>query len=154
MATNAPSGPRNRTPVLAKPAIQRATPRVVECTSPRILVVEDDEDIARSLSIRLTHGGFEVSGAATMEEALEQLASQDFDAAILDKSIPGGDGIELLARIRSDSRTQKLPVIILTASMLGEHEDEAMAAGASAFMHKPFDSAVLMGELEQLVHRE
>ncbi|WP_419190460.1 response regulator [Saltatorellus ferox] len=159
MSTNAPPSPNSEasnptTPIESAPVCLRATPRVIECLSPLILVVEDDEDITRSLCIRLKYNGFEVETAATMDLALEQLERLKPDAAIVDMSIPGGDGIMLLEHIRSQAKSRDLPVIILTASVRGELESNALAAGASCFMHKPFHAPDLLGELDRLTGRE
>lgn len=114
---------------------------------PRVLVVEDDEDIMRALSIRLRVNGFEVVAAGSLREALERSAEGPLEAAVFDVSFPGGDGMQLTRELRSRGATAALPVMILTASMRPGVEAEALSAGATGFMRKPYDATALVSAL-------
>ena len=100
----------------------------------RVLVVDDERLVRWSLSQRLSARGWNVTEAGTAAEALAAPAP---DAAILDYKLPDGDGIELLRRLRHID--PDLPVIMLTAHQDTELIVEAMKAGASDYLTKPFD---------------
>jgi two-component system OmpR family response regulator len=102
----------------------------------RILVIEDESAIADFLERGLRAEGYSVSCAATAREGERQATAGDVDLVILDRRLPGADGLEVLDRIRETRRA--LPVIVLTA--LGEIEDrvEGLDRGATDYMAKPF----------------
>ncbi len=134
--------------------VAEPTARGVEASNeahkrPRILVVEDDEDIMRCLAMRLELSGFEVLGAGDHRSALELAEGSPPDAAIFDISFPGGDGVMLTKELRERAATEQLPVMILTASMRPGIEEEALASGATGFMRKPYDSRALVSELKR-----
>jgi DNA-binding NtrC family response regulator len=100
----------------------------------RVLVVDDERLVRWSLGQRLTARGWNVTEAASAAEAVNAPAP---DAAILDYKLPDGDGIEVLRRLRHVD--PDLPVIMLTAHQDTELIVEAMKAGASDYLTKPFD---------------
>jgi two-component system response regulator AtoC len=100
----------------------------------RVLVVDDERLVRWSLGQRLTARGWSVTEAASAAEAIGAPAP---DAAILDYKLPDGDGIEVLRRLRHVD--PDLPVIMLTAHQDTELIVEAMKAGASDYLTKPFD---------------
>jgi two-component system, OmpR family, KDP operon response regulator KdpE len=116
----------------------------------RILACDDELQILRALRLTLRPAGYEVTTAATVEEALDALALRQFDAAILDLLLPDGNGIELTAEIRKFSR---IPVIVLSA--VGEEEEKvrALRAGADDYITKPFGPDELMARLEAVLRR-
>ncbi len=116
-----------------------------------ILVVDDYIVQQRVLRQVLTTAGYEVTVAGDGAEALDYLAEADYALAILDIAMPGMDGIEVLKRIRADSRLYDLPVIMLTAS--GEDSDKAAArsAGANVFLSKPASSHEIVSTVEGLI---
>jgi two-component system, NtrC family, response regulator AtoC len=100
----------------------------------RILVVDDERLVRWSLAQRLTARGWAVTEAGSAAEALNAAPP---DAAILDYKLPDGDGIEVLRRLRQSD--PDLPVVMLTAHQDTELIVEAMKAGASDYLTKPFD---------------
>ena len=101
-----------------------------------ILVVDDHPDIRRAMSLLLELEGYQVSVAASGEEALASLASPPLPhCVILDLSMPGMDGFDVLRAIRDDDRLKSLRVIVYSAHD-GPLKDRAMAAGADAFVLK------------------
>lgn len=118
--------------------------------SRRILACDDELQILRALRLTLRPAGYEVVTTATMEEALDALALNQFDAAILDLLLPDGDGVGLTERIREWS---ELPVIVLSA--VGEEEPKvrALRAGADDYITKPFGPDELMARLEAVLRR-
>jgi CheY-like chemotaxis protein len=116
-----------------------------------ILVVDDHQlnlSLARTL---LTDEGYTVLTAADGETALETFASTPPDLALLDVSLPGIDGLEVLRRIRADAATAAIPVIVLTAGALPEEEERAWTAGCDAFHTKPPDVDRLLADVARLL---
>ncbi|MGB8543760.1 MAG: response regulator, partial [Azonexus sp.] len=107
-----------------------------------VLVVDDDEDILRLLSIRLRARGFRVSTAASAEEALARIAVDPPRAVVSDVRLPGRDGLALFEEIRSTRPT--LPVILLTAHGTIPDAVDATSRGVFGYLTKPFDSQVLL----------
>ncbi|WP_019142388.1 sigma 54-interacting transcriptional regulator [Noviherbaspirillum massiliense] len=112
-----------------------------------ILLVDDDPDLLRLLSMRLTAAGYRVTEAASAEAAQLQLALGRPSLVITDVRLPGRDGLALF----DDIRTQYagLPVILLTAHGTIPDAVDAIARGAFAYLTKPFDGKVLLDKVSQ-----
>lgn len=117
----------------------------------RILVVEDDAELARRLGAALGEAGFAVDYAADGEEALYFGETQDFDAIVLDLGLPKMSGLEVLKRWRRGGR--KAPVLVLTARDAWSDRVEGLNAGADDYLGKPFQSAEVVARLRALVRR-
>jgi CheY-like chemotaxis protein len=115
-----------------------------------VLVVDDHRMNLSLASALLTDEGYTVLTAADGETALETIASTPPDLALLDVSLPGIDGLEVLRRIRADPATAAIPVIVMTAGALAEEEDRAWAAGCDAFHAKPPDVDRLLADVARL----
>lgn len=114
----------------------------------RVLVVDDELAMRESIAAWLAQDGYEVAKAADASEALALLEQQEFGLALVDIKMPGMDGVELLGRIK-DEYPETL-VVIITAYGSIESSVEAMKAGASDYLLKPFDPEQLMLLLEKL----
>ena len=109
-------------------------------TPARILVVEDEQDIADVLLDYLRHAGYAPEHAADGRTALQVLtAPQPPDLTLLDVMLPGIDGLEVLRRIRADQRTALLPVVVLTTSREPLDLAQAYRLGANSYIRKPVD---------------
>ncbi|MDD2752679.1 MAG: response regulator transcription factor [Candidatus Omnitrophica bacterium] len=109
----------------------------------RVLLIEDDQDLATLVKAFLAHSGFLVSLAYDGKEGLEK--SQDKpDVIILDLMLPKIDGVEVLKRLKYDPKTVMIPVIILTARGESEMIFETMEAGSFDYIIKPFDNKELL----------
>jgi two-component system OmpR family response regulator len=117
----------------------------------RILLVEDDAELARRLGAGLSDAGFAVDFAADGEEALFLGETQDFDAVVLDLGLPKLSGLEVLRRWRRGGR--KAPVLILTARDAWTERVEGLNAGADDYLGKPFQTAEVVARLRALVRR-
>ena len=98
----------------------------------RILVVDDDLHIRRLLQATLTRGGYTPIEATTAAEALEQARAANPDAILLDLGLPDLHGREVLHRLKSDPETSRIPVVVITSSVLSDAEQrgiETLAAG-------------------------
>jgi two-component system, OmpR family, response regulator len=112
---------------------------------PKILIVEDEEKIARVLELELTHEGYEVAKVMDGFEGLTIFREQSFDLVLLDIMLPGMNGIELLRRIRSkDSNT---PVLLLTAKDSVEDKVAGLDLGANDYITKPFQIEELLARV-------
>lgn len=105
--------------------------------SKRVLIVDDEKNMRWVLGQSLSGDGFEVSEAVDGKEALAAVAEQEPDVMVLDHRMPGKDGMEVLRTVRSKGMT--FPIIMLTAHGNVATAVEAMKAGASEYLTKPFD---------------
>ncbi|MEU4980855.1 response regulator [Streptomyces sp. NPDC021969] len=121
--------------------------------SGRILVVDDNKVIRQLIRVNLELEGFEVVTAGDGAECLEVVHQVRPDAVTLDVVMPRLDGLRTAARLRADPRTRDLPIAIVSACTQYE-VDAGFAAGADAFLSKPFEPAELVGLVRQLVERK
>ena len=110
----------------------------------RILVVDDDENILNLERTILEQKGFEVTAAAGGAEALQLLATRDFDLVLLDVMMPEVDGFTVCRKIKEDGRLKDTPVIFLTAKGGGEALAEGFESGAVMYINKPFTANKLL----------
>ncbi len=103
----------------------------------RILCVEDDSDVCSMMTSLLGLIGYEVVSAETVNDALAKIKDEQFDLYLLDNWLPGGSGIELCKTIRE--RTQSIPVIFYSGAAYDEDEQQALEAGADAYLIKPVE---------------
>jgi two-component system OmpR family response regulator len=118
---------------------------------PRVLVVEDERKVLRSLERGLRGEGYDVIGAATGEEGLRFATTQPFDCVILDLLLPGKDGLQVLAELRRSGKA--VPMLILTALDTIEDRVIGLDAGADDYLVKPFAFAELLARLRVLLRR-
>ncbi len=116
----------------------------------RILIVEDEPDLLRSLAQALREEGYAVDTAADGEEGLYKAESWDYDAIVLDVMLPKLDGWELLKRLR---KTKKTPVLMLTARDGSRDRVRGLDTGADDYVVKPFDLSELLARLRALIRR-
>lgn len=114
----------------------------------KILVVEDDQDIVEALSLRLEAAGYEVIKAYDVILGTMAAINSKPDLAILDVSMPGGNGLILAERIKENPEVANMPFLFITASKKPEIREQAMALGASGFIEKPYDAKELMDMVE------
>lgn len=117
----------------------------------RILIVEDEESLLKLETILLQVKGYEVTGAATGNDALEKLARNSFDLVLLDIMLPDIDGFEICSKIRKEPRTAGIPVVMLTAKKSPVDQERGTACGANAYLTKPFKSAMIIEVIEGLM---
>ena len=117
----------------------------------RILVVEDDDLIARGIVAGLRAYGFTADTVPSLAQAELALSHAACDAMVLDRGLPDGDGLSLLARLRE--RGDGLPVLLLTARDAVEDRIEGLQGGADDYLVKPFDLGELVARLHALIRR-
>jgi two-component system KDP operon response regulator KdpE len=116
----------------------------------RILVVDDDSVLQRTLRLNLRARGHEVSVAATGTTALAAFLAEQPDLVILDLGLPDLDGVEVLRRLRQSSA---VPVIVLSARQQADDKVEALDEGADDYVSKPFNVDELMARVRVALRR-
>jgi CheY-like chemotaxis protein len=114
---------------------------------PRILVVEDVPVVLAVLRMRLEAEGFEVIAARDGVEALDQARDSHPDLMLLDLMLPRLSGERVCQELRGDPRRRALPIIVVSARVGEAERLRALAAGADAFLSKPYDVGALLGEI-------
>ncbi len=119
----------------------------------RILVVEDESAIAELIAINLRHAGFEITIAATAEDAQREVDRALPAMVLLDWMLPGQSGLSLARRWRADERTRELPVIMLTARSEEADTVTGLEAGADDYLTKPFSPKELLARIRAVLRR-
>ena len=117
----------------------------------RVLVVEDDKDIASQLKQALTHSGYAVDVAPDGEEGLYMGQEFPIDLAIIDVGLPKLNGIELVKKLRAAGKM--FPILILTARGKWQDKVEGLEAGSDDYLVKPFQLEELLARLNALQRR-
>jgi DNA-binding response OmpR family regulator len=120
----------------------------------RILVCDDDELLLDLLRFRLAARGYSVTAAHDGGEALAKIAEEKPDAVVLDAMMPVVDGFEVLRRIRENSETADVPVVMLSARKKERDIVGALELGANDFVVKPFIPEELLARLARLLGEE
>ena len=110
--------------------------------SKRILIIDDEELVIRSLSNALKRSGYEVMVAKRSEDAIIMIEEEEFDLMISDIRMPGLNGVETVRRIfesLKDRNVSKVPAIFITGYADEKIETEARSLNPKAYIHKPFD---------------
>jgi len=120
----------------------------------RILVVEDEQDVAGLLQARLEANGYEVHVEACGRAALAEARELRPDLVILDLMLPDMDGYTVSAELRAMYRAWTLPILMLTARDKLRDKLRGYCAGADAYLTKPYDAGELLGAVARLLHHE
>ncbi|AJE13667.1 MULTISPECIES: response regulator transcription factor [Stutzerimonas] len=125
---------------------------MTESASQRILMVEDEEDIAFLIRFLLERHGFAVEHAADGRQALDCLATNaPPDLALMDIMLPYHDGLELIERLRAQPGWETLPVLMLTAKAREVDVVRALELGADDYVTKPFQPEELLARIRRLL---
>ena len=118
----------------------------------KVLIVEDENQIARLIELELSYEGYQVDIAVTGKEALEKTEKFKPDLIILDWMLPEIDGLEVTRRIRSDGN--EVPVIVLTGK--GNLSDKVISldSGADDYLTKPFATEELLARMRAVIRRK
>lgn len=116
--------------------------------SPRLLVVDDEPQIVRSLTPGLVAAGYDVQSAGTGRDALQMIAASAFDILIVDLGLPDMDGKQLIAQVREWNNT---PILVLSARDAEQEKVDALDLGANDFVNKPFSIQELMARLRAIL---
>jgi twitching motility two-component system response regulator PilG len=110
----------------------------------RIMVIDDSPTIRKILSLTLESAGYSVLAEADGESGLKRLANEVPDLVLLDIAMPGIDGYETCKRIKGDSRTSHLPVLMLSGKDALFDKVKGHMAGANEYLTKPFEAATVL----------
>jgi two-component system alkaline phosphatase synthesis response regulator PhoP len=132
---------------------QPSSPVELTAMAARILIVEDDPDIAQLVTRYLGKAGFTCEHASSGREALEMLAATLPDLMMLDLMIPQVDGLEVCRRVRADDATAGLPIIMLTARAEESERIVGLELGADDYLAKPFSPNELVARVRALLRR-
>ena len=119
----------------------------------RLLFVEDHADLATWVSKTLRQSGFTVDLVGRGDHALSALLTHTYDLLILDLSLPGLDGLEVLRQVRRHEKTARTPVLVLTARSTLEDKVKGLNLGADDYLAKPFELAELEARIRSLLRR-
>ena len=122
-------------------------------SAPRVLVVEDEINVALLISYNLEAEGYVVQSVERGDEAELRLAENAPDLLILDWMLPGVSGIEICRRLRAREATRTLPIIMVTARREESERVRALALGADDYVVKPFSVIELMARVRALLRR-
>lgn len=117
----------------------------------RILIADDEPAIALSLEFLLNNGGYETRLARDGEEALRSAGAFQPDLIVLDLMLPLMNGLEVCRTLRADPRQARLKVVMLTARGGAADIENGHAAGADAYLVKPFSTQDLLGQVSRLL---
>src|ERR687885_477068 len=118
---------------------------------PSILLVDDDQNVLRSLRAALESHGYRVRSALNGPMALEACAAERPDVVLLDLALPGLDGVEVCRRLRNWSR---VPILVLSARVNEAQKVQALDAGADDYVTKPFGTEELLARIRAALRRE
>ena len=118
----------------------------------RLLLIEDERELARVLRQALEEEGFQVDWAADGEEGLFKAGEVEYDAILLDLMLPGLDGFEVLSRLREPGR-RAVPVLVLTARDGVPDRVRGLNLGADDYLVKPFDLEEMLARVRALIRR-
>lgn len=119
----------------------------------RVLIVEDEADIANLIHFHLSREGYSPSIAATGRKALEAIERDRPELVVLDIMLPDLDGLEVCRKLKRDPTTQQIPIVMVTAR--GEESDivVGLELGAEDYVTKPFSPRVLMARVKAVLRR-
>ena len=119
----------------------------------RLLLIDDDIRLTDMVGGYLRHNGFEVDTAASLAAGRDRLKQDSYDALVLDLMLPDGDGLDFTRELRSQPRTRRLPLLMLTAR--GEPMDRivGLEIGADDYLPKPFEPRELLARVKALLRR-
>ncbi|HEX6362772.1 MAG TPA: response regulator transcription factor [Albitalea sp.] len=119
----------------------------------RLLLIDDDARLTAMVGDYLRRAGYEIDIAGSLAAGRERLRHVGYDALLLDLMLPDGDGLDLTRELRADSRTRRLPLLMLTAR--GEPMDRivGLELGADDYLPKPFEPRELLARVKALLRR-
>ena len=109
-----------------------------------ILIVDDNADVRKALSLRLRANGYDVLMAADGLSATAAIVKKEPNLVILDLGLPCGDGFAVLERLQQNDRLAEIPVVVLTGRGKTNNMNRALGAGAAAFLQKPVEDGPLL----------
>ena len=119
----------------------------------KVLVIEDEPDIRKTVEYNLTREGYEVSGCGSISEAKALLENPNFSIILLDLMLPDGSGLDLCKQIKSNPETNEIPILILTAKDDEVDKVVGFELGADDYVTKPFSVRELILRVKAILKR-
>jgi CheY-like chemotaxis protein len=116
----------------------------------KILLVEDNSDLSDFLSVYLHSLGYETSRARTSAQGISKALAEVPDIIITDLNLPDMTGVDAAAILKQDPATSDIPIVLLTATAVGEWKDKAFNAGVAEYLIKPISPLKLANVLRRL----
>jgi len=117
----------------------------------KILVIDDDQDLALGLKVRLRANSYATVFATDAISAISQAVKENPDLILLDLGLPGGDGFVVMERLDNIESLSSVPVIVMSARDPQGHRDRALGAGAKAYIQKPVDNDELLATIRKVL---
>jgi two-component system, OmpR family, alkaline phosphatase synthesis response regulator PhoP len=119
----------------------------------RILLVDDESDLVEMVKMRLGANDYDVIVASDGQEALDKARSEKPDLIILDVMLPKMDGYKVCRMLKFDEKYRHIPIIMFTARAQESDRQTGEQVGADAYITKPFDPAVLLLKMKDLLNK-
>ncbi|MCX5713543.1 MAG: response regulator [Candidatus Omnitrophica bacterium] len=119
----------------------------------RILLVDDEEDLVKTVSFRLEANGYEVTSAYNGLEAMDKAHKEKPDLIILDIMLPKMDGYKVCGLLKNDSRYKETPIIMFSARAQESDMKMGEEVGADAYITKPFEPKTLLDKISELLNK-
>lgn len=119
----------------------------------KVLVIDDEKGLSQALAIRLRAAGFLASTADNGLAGLSAAHGDPPDAIVLDMRMPDMDGFEVNARLKQNPHLSAIPVVFLSANVQDSARHAALAAGAVAYLTKPYDAHEVIGTVREAISR-
>jgi CheY-like chemotaxis protein len=120
----------------------------------RVLIVDDERDIVKALTIRLQRAGYEVVTAFDGAQGIFMAHKEKPDLILLDIRMPAGNGFSVAEKLKQSTDTLAIPVIFLTGSPEKNSEEKAMALGARFYVKKPYDPEELLDAIARALEKD
>lgn len=120
---------------------------------PTALIIEDNENNLELIKFILEQANYKTRSVMTGLEGVQQVITIPPDFVILDIQLPDINGLEVLKRIRAHPRGKDVPVIAITSYAMSGDREKLMAAGCTAYIEKPIDPILVIGQIEQVLGR-
>ena len=120
----------------------------------KILIVDDERDIVKALTIRLGANGYQVVSAYDGVQGVFLAHKEKPDLILLDIRMPAGNGFSVAEKLKQASRTTRIPILFLTGSPEREAEEKALALGARFYIKKPYDPEELLDAVKRALEKK
>jgi len=127
---------------------------MAETAEKKILVVDDEPDVASLLNLMLKTQGYNVITAGDGQEALEKARTENPDLILLDVMLPRLDGYKVARMLKFDENFSHIPIIMLTAKIQDKDKQTGLEMGANDYVTKPFDTAALLAKVKEMLDKQ
>ena len=117
----------------------------------KILLIDDDQDLALGLKVRLRANNYTTVFATDAVSAISQAVKENPDLILLDLGLPAGDGFVVMERLDNIESLSSVPVVVMSARDPQGHRDRALGAGAKAYIQKPVDNDELLATIGKVL---